>query len=106
MSTTNDLVIRMRCGNGDTVGRKWGNGKGLREGRGFEKVEEICRRVKNCKFREKGMCLDAQTRSDFGDRIWAVELHERHFYEDTSRSAAFVTRTVTCPKPFRRHLDH
>jgi len=31
MSTTNDLVIRMRCGNGDTVRRKWGKGKGLRE---------------------------------------------------------------------------
>jgi len=37
MSTTNDLVIRMGCGNGDTVGRKWGNEKGLREGQGFEK---------------------------------------------------------------------
>jgi len=27
----------MGCGNGDTVGRKWGNEKGLREGQGFEK---------------------------------------------------------------------
>jgi len=33
ISTTNDLVIRMGCSSGDTVGRKWGNGKGLR-GRG------------------------------------------------------------------------
>jgi len=39
MSTTNDLVIRMGCGNGDTVGRKWGNGKGLREGSGSKNLE-------------------------------------------------------------------
>ena len=38
MSTTNDLVIRMGCGNGDTVGRKWGNGKGLREGSDLKKL--------------------------------------------------------------------
>ena len=46
MSTTNESVIRMRCGNGDTVRCKWDNGKGLREGWGLEKVLKICRRVK------------------------------------------------------------
>jgi hypothetical protein len=42
MSTTNSLVIRTGCGNGDTVECKWGKGKGLREGQGFEKLLEIC----------------------------------------------------------------
>ena len=37
----------MECGNGDTVERKWDNEKGLQEGWGFEKVWEICKRVKN-----------------------------------------------------------
>src|SRR5882724_1851628 len=54
LSTTNYLVIRMGCGNGDTVGRKWGNGKGLREGWGLEKIVEICRRVKTVLLKPEG----------------------------------------------------
>src|SRR6267142_7079904 len=61
MSTTNDLVIRMRCGNGNTVGCKLGNGKDLWEGRGFEKVEEICRRVENRTLKTEGSASGQQS---------------------------------------------
>ena len=54
MSTTNDLVIRMRCGNGDTVGRKWGNEKGLREGQGFEKFWKSAEGSKTVPLKPKG----------------------------------------------------
>src|SRR6266850_7705615 len=82
MSTTNDLVIRMGCGNGDTVGCKWGNGKGLREGWGLEKVLEICRRVKNrtlktegygTRTRPSGACLCHPPLTGLGDDLGVME---------------------------------
>src|SRR6266850_1283841 len=47
MSTTNDLVIRTGCGIRDTVGRKWGNGKGLREGWELKNISILAPRIKN-----------------------------------------------------------
>src|SRR5882724_2907968 len=64
MSTTNDLVIRMRCGNRDAVGRKWGNWKRLREGWGLEKIVEICRRVKTVPLKPEGTAP--------GPTIWSL----------------------------------
>src|SRR6266850_4370223 len=64
MSTTNDLVIRTGCGNGDTVGRKSGNGKGLRERWGLEKIVEICRSVKTVPLKPEGTAP--------GPTIWSL----------------------------------
>src|SRR6266404_44138 len=70
MSTTNDLVTRMGCGNGDTVGRKWGNGKGLREGRDLERFGNLQNRQKTEPLRPKGarprFCVAPMALGDFG----------------------------------------
>jgi len=72
MSTANYLVIRMRCGNGDTVGRKWGNGKGLQEDWALKKFWKSAGRSKTVPLRPKGtapelvqaVCVCATRRSN------------------------------------------
>jgi len=54
LSTTNYLVIRMRCGIRDTVGVQVGRGKGLAGWVGFERIAEIYGRIKNRTLRTEG----------------------------------------------------
>ncbi len=57
----------MRCGNGDTVRRKRGKGKGLRERWGSEKIVEICSRVKTAPENRRVDWIRAK--APFGSRV-------------------------------------